>query len=89
MTLTKEQVKTYSIGRIATIIGTDWKNVSVHARPYLEAMAVIESINDKFGLDSGSSIVAYFLSNASGWRGETAKLVKAELNRRLKVTYKH
>lgn len=89
MVLTKEQVKTYSVSRIATIIGMDWKNVSVHATPYLEAMMHLESINDKFGQDSGASVVAYFLSNARGYKGEIAKIVKAELNHRLKETYKN
>jgi hypothetical protein len=35
-------------------------------------------------MDSGRSIVAYFLSNASTWRGETAKRIKLELNKMLK-----
>jgi len=35
-------------------------------------------------LDSGKSIVSYFLANAGQWRGEVAKEVKAELKRRVK-----
>jgi len=35
-------------------------------------------------MDSGDSIVRYFLSNASTWRGETARRVKKELNAMLK-----
>jgi hypothetical protein len=89
MIVTKDQVKTYSISRLAMIISMDWKNVSVHALPYLETLLYIESINDKYGEESSASIVSYFLSNARGYRGETAKIVKAELSRRLKETYKH
>jgi hypothetical protein len=34
---------------------------------------------DRYGMDSGKSIILYFLANASTWRGDTAKRVKAEL----------
>ena len=67
------------IYEIASEIRKDWKNVSPYAEPYLSAMFCLESINDRYGLDSARSIVAYFLSNASSWRGETAKRIKAEL----------
>ena len=53
------------------------------ARPYLEAMAYIETPNDSFGLDSGRSIVTYFLVNASTWRGPDARRIKAELKKLL------
>jgi hypothetical protein len=88
MSLTKDTIKTYSIANIAKLIGTDWGNISVHARPYLIAMLYLESISDKYGADSGTSVVSYFLSNARSYTGETAKLVKAELNRRVKASYK-
>jgi hypothetical protein len=70
---------------IASEIRKDWKNVNYAAKPYLEAMSQLESTKDEYGADSGSSIVAYFLSNASSWRGETAKRIKAELNQKLKL----
>lgn len=50
-----------------------------HARPYLEAMHQLNSIEDKYYLDSAKSIVRYFLANASTWRGETARRIKLEL----------
>ena len=34
--------------------------------------------------DPASQIVAYFLANASQWRGEKAKEIKLELNNMLK-----
>lgn len=52
--------------------------------PYLNAMLTLQSHNDTFGCDSGRSIVLYFLSNATTWRGETARRIKAELKRRVK-----
>ena len=64
---------------IASEIRRDWKNISPYARPYLQAMSCLESIEDNYIYDSGRSIVAYFLANAGTWRGETAKRIKAEL----------
>ena len=66
---------------IARDIREDWKKPNVYAIPYLEAMEELNSINDNYYLDSARSVVLYFLSNASGWRGETAKRIKAELKR--------
>ena len=65
---------------IAADIRSDWKNVSRHAKPYLDAMQQLNSIDDNFILDSARSIVRYFLSNARSWRGEKAREIKAELN---------
>ncbi len=65
--------------QIASEIRKDWKNVYFGAAPYLQAMGTLNSINDNYGWDSGRSVVLYFLSNASTWRGETAKRIKTEL----------
>lgn len=71
---------------IANEIKKDWCATSKNgiyfgAKPYLDAMSTMDSINDNYYMDSGKSIVLYFLSNASTWRGETAKRVKAELKK--------
>lgn len=66
---------------IANEIKKDWKNVYFGAIPYLMAMSSLNSINDNYGMDSAKSIVLYFLSNASTWRGEKAKAIKAELKK--------
>lgn len=73
-----------SLSQIANIIRNDWKNPYFGAKPYLDAMSTLNSMDDMYGMDSGKSIVAYFLGNASTWRGETAKKVKAHLNKLLK-----
>lgn len=65
---------------VAEEIRKDWKNIYFGAKPYLNAMSCLESINDNYGWDSGKSIVLYFLANASSWRGETARRIKKELN---------
>lgn len=70
-----------SISEIAQEIRSDWKPVNYAAKPYLDAMFCLNSVNDSYGYDSGKSIVLYFLSNASTWRGETAKRIKVELKK--------
>jgi hypothetical protein len=70
---------TRSISEIAAEIRADWKPVYFGAVPYLEAMGSLDGITSSYGADSARSIVAYFLSNASRWKGDTAKRIKAEL----------
>lgn len=60
-------------------IRTDWKKVSPYALPYLNAMSRLDHVGQRYGLDDGRAIVNYFLANASGWKGEVARRVKAEL----------
>ena len=69
---------------IAREIRKVWKNVYYCAAPYLQAMSYLNSVDDKYILDSGRSIVSYFLANAGSWRGETAKRIKAELKAMVK-----
>ena len=76
----KVATTTRPLYKIAADVRKTWKRISPHAEPYLRAMEQMNKITDSYGLDSGDSIVAYFLSNAHGWRGETAQAIKAELN---------
>ena len=73
-----------NISEIAREVRADWKKVYFGAVPYLDAMGSLGGIDDKYGLDDGRSVVAYFLSNATTWKGETARRVKAELKAMLK-----
>jgi len=86
--LNVENYSILSISQLAYLITKDWrlqgKGINYGAKPYLEAMYSLNSVMDKYGEDSGQSIVAYFLSNASTWKGEVAKGVKKELNKRIK-----
>lgn len=68
-----------SLSVIAREIRADWKKPYFGAVPYLAAMLQLDTVADKYGYDSAGDIVRYFLSNASTWRGDTAKRVKAEL----------
>jgi hypothetical protein len=73
------------LSTIAREIDANWRrNISgtelyFGAKPYLNAMYSLDKITDNFGMDSAKSIVLYFLSNASSWRGTKAKEIKAEL----------
>ena len=68
-----------SLSEIAYEIKKIWVPVNPYARPYLDAMCELDSIEDKYIYDSGKSIVLYFLANAGGWRGEDARRIKKEL----------
>jgi len=70
--------------KIAQDIQANWQNVNYAAKPYLAAMHDLDKISDSYGYDSAKSIVAYFLSNASSWRGDAAKRIKAELREMIK-----
>lgn len=79
-----KNLSSLSLAEIAGVISDDWKKVHFAARPYLDALFGLNSVNDNYGFDTGRSIVLYFLGNATSWKGETAKAVKAELKARLK-----
>lgn len=67
----------------ATGIAAQFQDYENPAGPYLAAMLELKNIDDTYGSDDGRQIVAYFLSNATGWRGPAARQIKAELKRRL------
>lgn len=69
---------------IADEIGRTWAKVNFAAEPYLSAMYTLNKITEPYYADSGDSIVRYFLSNATSWRGEDARRIKAELKGMLK-----
>jgi len=64
---------------IAQDIRANWPKVHYTAKPYLDAMSSLNSIDENYMFDSGKSVVNYFLSNARTWRGEDAKRIKAAL----------
>lgn len=67
------------IHEIAREIAREWRKVNYAAVPYLRAMAELDGIGDAYGADNGRSVVRYFLANASSFRGEAARRIKAEL----------
>jgi len=66
---------------VAGEIRAEWKKVYFGAVPYLTAMSSLSDIRDNYGMDNAKSIILYFLSNASGFRGPKAKELKAELKK--------
>lgn len=75
-----------SLSTIAAEIRRDWTRPYFGAVPYLSAMSTLDSIEDNYIHDDGKSVVLYFLSNATTWRGETARRVKAELKAMCKAS---
>ncbi len=73
-----------TISEVAEVIREDWKKVYFGAVPYLEAMFTLKTKNDNFGADSARSVVSYFLSNATTYRGEVAREAKKTLNKLIK-----
>lgn len=80
----KSKPATRLLMHIALDIHKHWPTINYAAKPYLDAMACLKTINDNYGADDARSIVLYFLSNASAFRGEEARRIKAELNAMLK-----
>jgi len=81
--ITAENLETYEVWELAALVRVDWENINYAARPYVDAMLRLDHIDDYYGQDRGRAICAYFLANATTWRGHEARLVKAELRRRL------
>ena len=75
---------TRTIDTIARDISRDWTKPYFGAKPYLDAMHSLQSIRDKYYFDTAESVIRYFLANATTWKGETARAIKAELKALLK-----
>lgn len=74
---------TRRISEIAREIEDIWsqqgKGVNYAAKPYLDAMFFLDTPQSRYYMDSGDTIVRYFLSNATSFKGEDARRLKAEL----------
>jgi hypothetical protein len=68
---------------IARDIRADWHKPYFGAVPYLLAMQSINTIDCQYDADSARTVVRYFLSNASAWRGDKARAIKTELKEML------
>ena len=72
------------INTIARDIRNNWKNINYAAKPYLDAMMQLNTIQDNYYQDSAYSIIIYFLANANSWRGDIARQIKKELRDMIK-----
>ena len=81
-----EQKKIRTFAEIAQEIKQSWKNIYFGAKPYVDAMAKINSTdkNASYLFEDAESIVLYFLANATTWRGADARRIKAELKSMIK-----
>ena len=70
---------TRPIHTIASEILQDWKRPYFGAVPYLAAMQSLDTIDDTYGYDDAETVILYFMSNATTWRGAKAREIKAEL----------
>jgi hypothetical protein len=78
------QLSGMKICEIAQFIINDWSKQGRVPKTYLEAMLKIESLDDMYGADPASSVVSYFIVNASQWKGDIAKVTKKYLSELLK-----
>ena len=72
--------KTQQVKALALQVIYNWKNVSPHAEQQLQFMLHPEMIT---GGDRIEHVIASFLANATGWRGDKAREIKAELKKLL------
>lgn len=73
-----------SLPELAALAVIDYKPMSPHLQPYVEALIRCRSIKSMYGVEKAGHLIPYFLNNARFWRGPVAKATKKELNRRYK-----
>ena len=79
-----KNLQSLTIAQLAHLAALDWEKPWYAAVPYLNAMHEMADINDRVFNDEGRHVVNYFLGNATRWKGDNAKAIKAELRRRMK-----
>ena len=55
------------------------KDVHPWAKPYVDALSNLSSMDDVYIAETGHDMVPYLLSNLQSWRGPQARAIKAEL----------
>lgn len=73
-----------AIHEIAKLAFDDWRPMSRDARPYASAMMACARVTDTYGCETAHDMVAYFLANAAGWKGDVAREAKRYLSSLLK-----
>jgi hypothetical protein len=79
-----QTINTRPVYKIAEEILNDWAAPHFAARPYLAAMLTINSHCENYGQDTAKSIILYFLSNSTTYRGSKAQELKKELKTLIK-----
>lgn len=75
------------LSEIAKDILKHWENPYFGAIPYIQAMLHIHSAEPDapYLAESAEDIVTYFLANATTFRGEDARRIKAELKKQYNI----
>lgn len=76
-------LKSLTLSQLGELVDRRWVSMEETAREYLLAWASCESLEDNYGLDRASELVARFLAVSTRWRGKCASSIKKELKRRL------
>lgn len=77
-----------TIKAIVADITTTWgaekiRTTGYAARPYLEALADIETAEETYGDEKAEHLVRYLLSNLTQFKGQQARVLKEELRAHL------
>lgn len=80
-----EDLSDASLQDLVRAVRDDWKNVSVHAEPYLQAIenSGAQQPSDPVIHETADAQIARFLGHATGWTGPRAREVKAEMRKRI------
>lgn len=70
---------------IAVEIRRAWTAITPAARPWVNAMAAVDTVTDTWGKDTGKDIIENFLKNCKGFEGEDAARLKNDLEAHLGV----
>ena len=68
-----------TISSIMADVKKAWAKPNFAAVPYIAALSTLRTVNDVYIHEDARSLILYFLSNASSFRGPQAKALKAEL----------
>jgi hypothetical protein len=85
MTSETPDLSTANVQHLISLIYADWDNVDSSAHAYLHAVDLsnCHDLDNPVGDETADIQMRHFLTHAAGWRGPTARAVKAELRRRL------
>lgn len=72
---------------IVADIFTEWgakvQTVGYAAKPYLDALATVETAEEMYGADKAEHLLRYLLSNLTQFKGQRARELKEELRSHL------
>lgn len=76
-------IQTCTISVLFRHVKANWKNPYFGAIPYIDALLCCSELDSVYGVETARDLIPYFLANAQTWRGDVARMIKAELKRRI------